>query len=59
MTANRLIAVGARSKARRRSQRAPLILATPSSLARGKQEVLKIFYSSEAAAGTQKRQGCV
>lgn len=57
--ASRPIVVGARGKARRGNQSAPLILVIPSSLTRGKQDLLKQSCCSEAAIGTEEREGYV
>lgn len=54
MTASRLIVVGARGKARNKNQSAPLIPVIPSSLIRGKQDLLKQSCASRAASGLRK-----
>lgn len=54
MTASRLIVVGARGKARNKNQSAPLIPVIPSSLIRGKQDLLKQSCGSRAASGLRK-----
>lgn len=60
MSASRLIVVGARGKARKRNQSAPLILVIPSSLTRGKQDLLKQSCCSEAAIRMEESGGlCV
>lgn len=57
MSASRLIVVGARGKARKGNQSAPLILVIPSSLTRGKQDFLKQSCCSEAAIRMEEGGG--